>query len=235
MEYYDAVDRAFEMELLAKMRKLGMINKVLSPYDYEEACEYCEELTRDYDVSHNIKHHLVVFQNALRIVEQMSPGELSDDPYFSSFVLYSCIFHDVLDHKYPKKMEEKRKGVTDFLIPKVGCRWTEIMWIIDNMSYSKEKENGYQTHSNQMVMLVRDICSDADKLEAIGKIGLDRCFFFQKIHNPLENEEYIRSLVVSHCLEKLVFLKDNYIRTAVGKKMAEPRHEVILDFIKNES
>jgi HD superfamily phosphodiesterase len=77
---------------------------------------------------------------------------------------------------------------------------------------------------------IRDIVSDADKLEAIGVIGIARCKeytreqYFATHHTHIGDEE-LAKLVIQHAEEKLLRLKSEFIRTAWGKKMAEPLHD----------
>ena len=75
-------------------------------------------------------------------------------------------------------------------------------------------EEPYQTY--------RNIISDADKLEALGEVGLRRCMQFSEAHN---------GNVIEHCHEKLLkLLPDGFIRTNAGKKLAVPGHEYILNY-----
>jgi len=77
--------------------------------------------------------------------------------------------------------------------------------------------------------------SDADKIEALGEVGLNRCFCFTRASNPTLDENQIKSLVVQHAKDKLIKLKDHFIRTPKGKELASAPHEVIGDFIKNNT
>ncbi len=84
-----------------------------------------------------------------------------------------------------------------------------------------------------MLQLIRDICSDADKLEAIGNVGLERCIKFTKSFNNSLDDIEIKKLVIDHCNEKLLKLKDQFIRTDPGKMMAVERHQTIVDYVYN--
>lgn len=86
---------------------------------------------------------------------------------------------------------------------------------------------------------------DADRLDAIGAIGIARAFAFggyfkQQIHNPsikpqthdtFSDYKDYRSTTINHFYEKLVLLKDR-MNTEAGKAMAVERHRVMEDFLK---
>lgn len=100
------------------------------------------------------------------------------------------------------------------------------MDIIDRISYSKEvkmiKANNLDWKCVLGVkgLIVRNIVSDADKLEAIGKIGLDRCIeytktkYFEK-HSEKIPKNVLKVMVNNYADEKLKTLKDHFIRTKI--------------------
>lgn len=76
-----------------------------------------------------------------------------------------------------------------------------------------------------------DALRDADRLEAIGQIGIDRCIAYSISIGRRIPEE-----VVDHCHEKLLRLyNEKFIVTEEGRKLAEPLHQIILDFVKDNS
>jgi HD superfamily phosphodiesterase len=90
---------------------------------------------------------------------------------------------------------------------------------------------------------VRDIVSDADKLEAIGEAGIKRCLEYQ-IHKYKEdspNQEIPHSQlikqVVEHAHEKLLRLREHFFRTKIGKEISLPLHnemEILVRKIEKE-
>jgi HD superfamily phosphodiesterase len=85
--------------------------------------------------------------------------------------------------------------------------------------------------------LIRDIVSDADKIEAIGEIGVERCMeyareYMLKTNHRHGTEAEINAYLISHAQDKLLFLlRHNYIRTSIGKDMAKPHHNKMIDII----
>mmetsp|Transcript_89352 Transcript_89352/g.161238 ORF Transcript_89352/g.161238 Transcript_89352/m.161238 type:complete len:114 (+) Transcript_89352:1-342(+) len=109
------------------------------------------------------------------------------------------------------------------------------MMIIDNISFSKEKREGLdlQGLEKRGLLLLRDIVSDADKIDALGDEGLERCFEYTRYANPGACPPEIEQLVREHCIEKLLLLKDQYVRTATGKSLAQPGHNIIASFVNS--
>ena len=215
----------------------------------------CFDLTSDYDESHNLRHHVSVLTNALEIFsyEYLHGGQVAEPRNLGlgccptsqaqvnpargelkrlrKIIIYASLLHDTIDHKYPTNLEDKNFVLQDFLQEKLGDEWLDVKWVIDNISYTKEVKNGYPQHSDPIVQIARDIVSDADKLEAIGLTGIIRCQQFNKANNPSTSEENIVQIVVEHCNEKLLKLKDNFIKTNHGKLMAVPLHQMIADYV----
>ena len=85
---------------------------------------------------------------------------------------------------------------------------------------------------------MRDIVSDADKLEAIGIAGVKRCMEYQ-IHKYKEdflNQEIPLLLlvkrVVEHAHEKLLRLRDHFIKTKMGKEISLPLHNEMVILVE---
>ena len=69
-----------------------------------------------------------------------------------------------------------------------------------------------------------EVVIDADKIDAIGVRGLERCAAYARergVRGPLN----VAREVAEHCDEKLLRLRDEYVRTAPGKRRAAPGHE----------
>ncbi len=113
-----------------------------------------------------------------------------------------------------------------------------IITIIQNISFG----GGNQTQKFRSPEL--DVIQDADRLDAIGAIGIARTFNYggfknRELYNPdippnlqMTKEEYKKSTAptINHFYEKLLLLKDR-MNTESGKKMAEQRHQFMEQFL----
>lgn len=89
--------------------------------------------------------------------------------------------------------------------------------------------------------LVVDIVNDADQIDAIGAIGVARCFTYgafkqQAIYHPNINEQHLQLTSeqpssFKHFYDKLIRIKDG-LKTFSARKMAEERHTFIMHFMQ---
>jgi len=115
----------------------------------------------------------------------------------------------------------------------------QVCHIVKHVSFKGAKEK------NKMASLEGKIVQDADRLDAIGAIGLARLFAYaghkgNAIHNPhvkvrtfKDYKEYVnyQTTAINHFYEKLLLLKDR-MNTNAGKKMATHRHKIMEDYLK---
>ncbi len=152
----------------------------------------------------------------------------------SLVVELGALLHDIADSKFnggdeelgPQKAETflKSLSVDDDVIK-------QVVYIIRNISFKGGK---HQTTERTPEL---DIVQDADRLDAIGAIGIARAFNYggfknRELYNPaiqpnlnMSKEEYKNSTAptLNHFYEKLLLLKD-LMNTESGKKLAEQRH-----------
>jgi len=196
----------------------------------DKLSNFVAEITRGRDESHGHSHMKTVAETAIRILESIKDEEFVRAN--RDRVLIVAWLHDVADHKYDKtgslnaKMEKFVYGLglngrdADFII-----------MCVNMVSFSKEVKWGRGYYREFLPMdwqLVRDIVSDADKLEAIGDIGLERC-----IHYTLEffsdlDEEGVLQHAWEHAKDKLLRLAPEYILTAKGRELAWPKHAFMM-------
>lgn len=153
----------------------------------------------------------------------------------------SALLHDIADPKFhngdetiaPKISREflEKQNVPNETIEKV-------LFIIENISF----KNRSQAPENPPIEL--KIVQDADRIDAIGAIGIARTFNFGGFkNNPMydpniqpdlnmSKEQYKKSngTTINHFYEKLLLLKD-LMNTEQGKKMAQERHDYMLNFL----
>jgi HD superfamily phosphodiesterase len=152
-------------------------------------------------------------------------------------VLTVALLHDVADHKYDYEgtLQEKLDNFGYLNIK----NYEDIKKVINLISFSKEnkalqegKQLNYLELLGEHYKIVRQIVSDADKIEAIGKCGIDRCISYIKHKNPEFTKEEIYKNMLIHSKEKLLKIKDHFIKTPTGKKMAIPLHKEMVEYIK---
>ena len=101
-----------------------------------------------------------------------------EDEDFLELVSICAWLHDVCDHKYIGSHPERRKAINELLFKLGRSDIILIKNIIKRISFTYEKshptENWYKILGS-IGCLVRDIVSDADKLDAMGLDGLRRC------------------------------------------------------------
>lgn len=181
---------------------------------------------------HDWWHIYRVTQTAKTIAEQ----EKAD--------LFTCIMaallHDLADEKIvgdeKKGIEEIKRWLTEMNVDNLSQ--SNIINIITTMSF---KGGGRP----RMETLEGKIVQDADRLDAIGAIGIARVFAYSgavnqlihdpnvKVRNDLTPEKYRheKSTAINHFYEKLLKLKD-LMNTDYGKKLAERKHQFMEEYLE---
>ena len=155
----------------------------------------------------------------------------------------AALLHDIADPKFHNGDENLALEISrNFLENQEvsGEIIEEVLFIIKNMSF----KNRESLPENLPIEL--QIVQDADRLDAIGAIGIARTFNFGGFKNNLmydpsispklnmSKEDYKKSegTTINHFYEKLLLLKD-LMNTEKGKKIAVERHEFMLQFLKH--
>lgn len=152
-----------------------------------------------------------------------------------------ALLHDVADYKFYDGDDEVGGEVATKILKDFGADAgliESVVHIVDNVSFKGAKNN------NGMKSIEGLIVQDADRLDAMGAIGIGRCFAYggstgREMYNPdikpnvgMSKEEYKKnkSPSLNHFYEKLLLLKD-MMNTSIGKSIAEVRHKVLEDFL----
>ncbi|GAA5415321.1 uncharacterized protein YedJ [Paraliobacillus ryukyuensis] len=134
--------------------------------------------------------------------------------------------HDITDTKLTNDPVTAKQEVTDYLY--ASClsetQVATILQAIDNISFRK---------GNVPTSFVGQIAQDADRLDAIGAIGIARAFSYggskkRQIYseNPIEKS----MTTIQHFYDKLLLIKDR-LHTQTAKQLAERRHTFMEDFL----
>jgi HD superfamily phosphodiesterase len=146
--------------------------------------------------------------------------------------------HDVADHKYDDKEGTLEKKLDEFGHKHIS-NYPEIKQVVKNVSYSSENNAirageplEYDKLLTPYYALVRHIVSDADKLEAIGKIGIERALGYTRHANPTYTEAEVIANVRQHADDKLLRLATEFIRTHTARIIARQRHDEMVAGLK---
>jgi HD superfamily phosphodiesterase len=191
----------------------------------------------DRDESHGHVHMQQVAINSLNILMELN--DINNKNRIIKMVITVAWLHDVSDHKYDPE-HKLYLVINNFLKNYFNDDNTKlIVNIIDRISYSNENRhiiNNYKLDWLEVLgeegCLIRNIVSDADKLEALGNKGLKRCMMYTKEKNPEISHDDLVKEAKKHCDDKLLRLKDEFMRTSPGKNMATHLHDELVDVLK---
>jgi len=179
----------------------------------------------------------VVYENALLIMKNMNLTQNQ-----RRWAIIVAWLHDVADHKYD--LDGTIMNNVILFIEKIEPTPNYIIECIKAVSFSTEKRMGYKHYENTLPpewVIVRNIASDADKMEALGKMGVVRCIqYAQEQYEKkseknciLSNEEQIQ-YVWNHSQEKILHLHKLYIHTEFGKLLAKPLHDYVVNWLQTQ-
>ncbi len=197
---------------------------------------FVKDALKNAEKGHNWFHINRVRTSALEIAKHEHSNIL--------VVELAALLHDIGDSKFHNGDEsEGPKQVGKFLNEQpIEPNVTEhIIAIIKNMSF----KNSLDTSSTCFKSIEMDIVQDADRLDAIGAIGIARAFHYggfkdREIYDPeikpnlhISKDEYKNSTAptINHFYEKLLRIKES-LNTSYAKKIAEERHLFMLKFLE---
>lgn len=194
---------------------------------------FVKEQLANAEGGHDWFHIERVYNNALLISKTEDVDLL--------VVSLGALLHDIADSKFHEGDESvgpkiAREFLFNLNVDSIVIE--HVINIIDNISF-KGGHVTQQFHSKEL-----DVVQDADRLDAIGAIGIARCFNYggfknRQLYNPeikpnlkMTKEEYKNSNAptINHFYEKLLLLKDK-MNTQTGKKIALERHQYMERFL----
>lgn len=184
----------------------------------EEAKAFAKEIFAGDASGHDFDHTMRVFRMAAYIAEKEGADIVTAQ--------LAALLHDVDDHKLSPETSEGKLRAAEFLHSHNICgeKAAHILRIIATVSFSANKGTP-ETIEGKCVQ-------DADRLDALGAIGIARTFAFggsrgRAIHDP---EGVDKTTSIQHFYDKLLLLKDR-MNTATGRRIAEQRHNYLLSFL----
>ena len=195
---------------------------------------FVKETLAQAEGGHDWFHIERVYKNALLI----AASENCD----LEIVQLSALLHDIADSKFHDGDETiGPKTARTFLESENVVQTTidHVIAIIENISFKGGKV------ARKFSSIELDIVQDADRLDAIGAIGIARTFNYggfknRALYNPeiapnlsMTKEEYKKNEAptINHFYEKLLLLKDK-MNTETGKQIAQERHRYMEDFLE---
>lgn len=200
----------------------------------ENTKAFVRETLKDAEGGHDWFHIYRVWQNALLLAKS--------EPVDIFIVNLGALLHDIADSKFhagdetigPKMAGEflREQNVEEEVID-------HVVKIIENISFKGGNE------AQKFTSPELDVVQDADRLDALGAIGIARTFNYggykgRALYDPaiepnlkMTKEEYKASNAptINHFYEKLLLLKDR-MNTVTGRKIAGDRHLFMEQYLK---
>ncbi len=196
----------------------------------EGVTEYVREAMKAHDSGHGWLH----IERVVRLALYIHDCEQEGDRFC---IELGALMHDVGDHKFAAHdgPAEIRRVLGGFGVDSRVIE--EVVSINENISFSK----GIRNPSSGIEL---QIVQDADRLDAMGAIGIARAFNYggfkgNEIYDPREplsdppllSASRTRSVsTVHHFYDKLLLLRD-LMNTSTGRKLAEERHEFMVRYL----
>ena len=177
----------------------------------DNAIASIEELFRGNAGGHDAAHTLRVYRNAMKIAEKEPGCDVGT-------AALAALLHDADDHKL--FATENNANARAFLAENGATdgETERICAVINAVSFSKNRGRVPET-------LEAKVVQDADRLDAIGAIGIARTFAYGGEHGRSLDES------VQHFYDTLLLLKD-LMNTEAGKALAEERDAFLEEFLR---
>jgi uncharacterized protein len=199
----------------------------------KETIDYVKKQLADAEAGHDWQHVKRVYRLSMQLAEEESADKL--------IVALSALLHDIADAKFNDGDEEKGPDMALVYLRKQGLPAETIDHV-----YSIIRYVSFKGGHNEGLFYSKEyaVVRDADRLDAMGAIGIARAFHFggyrnRPLYDPLiapqpgqSRAAYKNSTAptLNHFYEKLFLLRDEML-TASGKRLAQERHEVMQEFV----
>ncbi len=177
----------------------------------DRAKEYIQNLFDNNAGGHDAGHSMRVYHNAMLIAEE-EPG------CNTNIIALAALLHDADDHKL---FDTENNANARTFLKENGVSIDDIEKIcqaINSVSFSKNRGRKPESIEGKIVQ-------DADRLDAIGAVGIARTFAYGGEHGSSMESS------IQHFHEKLLLLKDE-LNTEAARKMAKERHEYMESFLE---
>ena len=196
---------------------------------------YVKTQLQGAEAGHDWSHIERVYRNSMRIAKTEEADEL--------VVALGALLHDIADSKFHNGDEEIGPKMASEFLETLGLDkqiQDRVVDIVTDISF----KNSLSEKQPKSKSIELQVVQDADRLDAIGAIGIARAFNYggyknRPLYDPeispnlkMTKEEYKRSNnpTINHFYEKLLLLRDQ-MNTVTGRELAEERHKFMLDFL----
>ncbi len=202
----------------------------------DQTIAFVQKTLKGAEGGHDWFHIHRVFLNSKHIAKGQGIDNL--------VVSLGALLHDIADAKFHDGDESVGPKIAKDFLDSINVEpevIAHVINIINNISFKNSLSNDGLTKFDSKEL---QIVQDADRLDAIGAIGIARAFNYggfknRELYNPeiapnlnLTKEEYKKSAAptINHFYEKLLLLKDK-MNTPTGKILAEERHAYMQNFL----
>lgn len=206
--------------------KIGITDVISEHYKvtkiYSQITSFAKEYLKNNDASHNFEHA----ERVAKLAFLISNGEGIKDFEVLKRIYVAAILHDIEDHKYTNQKGIVKKYLEKIKYPHIK----EVVEIINNVSYTKEKS------SNPLILnLESKIVQDADRLDALGAMGIARCFVYtgsknKEMYDPNRTRDNQPNTGIGHFYDKL-FKLESLLKTKMGRLIAKDKIKFMKEFV----
>ncbi len=196
--------------------------------------EFVKETLKNAEGGHDWWHIYRVWKTAKNIAKEENANDL--------VIQLGALLHDIADSKFHRGDETKGPAMARSFLEQHNVEEktiTEVINIIENISF----KGGF--NADKEISLELQVVQDADRLDAIGAIGIARAFNYggyknRTLYDPAikpviysSKEDYKKSTAttINHFYEKLLQLKEK-MNTDAGKKLAFKRHQFMQMYLE---
>ena len=202
---------------------------------------FVKETLKHAESGHDFFHIQRVWKNSKKI----ALIELEDNKLDVDLIVVelAALLHDIADHKFHNGDETIGPEVAREFLNSIEVEKSVVDAVCEIIATISFKGS---TEVNEMKTIEGKIVQDADRLDAIGAIGIARAFSYggfknRVMYDPEEQpnmnmdwKQYKnnKGTTVNHFYEKLLLIKDR-LNTKAGKSVAEKRHQYMVEFLDN--
>lgn len=206
----------------------------------EETIIFVKETLKNAEGGHDWFHIQRVFNNSMLIAKE-------EDDINILVVSLGALLHDIADAKFNDGDEALGPKMAEDFLLSLSVPKRTINHVTNIIKYSSFKASMTDGKMKKKLFTSKElkVVQDADRLDAIGAIGIARAFNYggfknRALYDPsippnleMTKEEYKKSEAptLNHFYEKLLLLKDK-MNTETGKRLAEERHQYMIDFLE---